>query len=165
VTYDRAPILTSPQARECLRTAWQTVQERFPFIILAICLLPDHLHAIWSLPEGDINYSVRWKEIKRLFSMAYLDQVDLESEQSFSRLRRGDAPVWQRRFWEHTLRDERDYYNHLDYLHYNPVKHGLVQNVADWPWSSFHRFVKNGWYSPDWGSDVGEKLGDFNCGE
>jgi putative transposase len=96
-----------------------------------VCLLPDHIHCIWTLPDRDINYSVRWKEIKRLFTKSYLEQIGPGDIRSESRVRRGEAAIWQRRFWEHTIRDQTDLNHHLDYIHYNPVKHGLVQTVSD----------------------------------
>jgi putative transposase len=165
VTFDRAPFLTQPEAREILHFAWETVKERFPFTTEAVCLLPDHLHCIWSLPEGDTNYSIRIKEIKRLFTFRYREYIGSQDLLNDSRIVRAEAPVWQRRFWEHTIRDERDYHQHLDYIHYNPVKHGLVQKVADWPWSSFQRFVRMGWYEPHWGGEAEKAIQELNCGE
>ncbi len=151
VTYNRQPFLTTEGARNCLHNAWEDVQVRFPFVTVAVSLLPEHVHCLWRLPEGDSNYSIRWKEIKRLFSKNYPIQ-DMPGETiSESRLKRGEKLIWQRRFWEHTIRDENDLRNHMEYIHYNPVKHGLVQRAWDWPWSSFHRYVKMGLYEKDWG--------------
>jgi len=155
VTYARKPIFNNPLARDFLHAAWVNTCERFPFITEAVCLLPDHIHCIWTLPENDANYSVRWKEIKRLFTREYAWQIDPGEERNDSRVRRGEAAIWQRRFWEHLLRDDSDFYNHVNYIHLNPVKHGLVQRVSEWPWSSFHRFVKMGHYEPDWEPAVG----------
>ena len=154
VTYQRLPIFAEKEAREILRDAWDDVGKRFPFTTDAICVLPDHVHCMWSLPEGDANYSVRWKEIKRVFSKVYQRQVRLMDSDNESRMVRKEAGIWQRRFWEHAIRDEVDLYHHFDYIHFNPVKHGYVKNVRDWPWSSFHRFVQLGLYDKDWGSDV-----------
>jgi putative transposase len=137
------------EARNNLRWALLDVIKRFPFTIDAICLLPDHLHCIWTLPGGDANYSVRWKEIKRLFSKKCINIVGTYELRSASREKRKEVMVWQRRFWEHALRDEEDLQRHLDYIHYNPVKHGLVQRVKDWQWSSFHRYVRMGCYEAD----------------
>jgi len=100
---------------------------------------------------------VRWKEIKRLFSKGYLEQIGPGEARNASRQKRGEAAIWQRRFWEHTLRDEADLNRHVDYIHYNPVKHGLVKRAADWPWSSFHRYVKEGFYDIDWGQGSEER--------
>jgi putative transposase len=151
VTYYRAPILTAPASRNLLRVAWLNVQDRYPFTTLAVCLLPDHLHTLWRLPDGDQNYSLRWREIKRIFTQNYLESIGPGEPRSASRVKRGEAAIWQRRFWEHTLRDEEDLNRHMDYIHYNPVKHGLVGRVGDWPWSSFSRYVQSGRYEPDWG--------------
>jgi putative transposase len=153
VTYHRLPILTTALSREILHSGWENVNKRFPFTTDAICLLPDHLHCIWTLPEGDANYSLRWGEIKKLFTKAYLRQIGPGEKRNESRLKRGEAAIWQRRFWEHTIRDLDDYNRHLDYIHYNPVKHGLVKNVIDWPWSSFHRLVKDEYYESGWGTN------------
>jgi putative transposase len=131
----------------------------------AVCLLPEHLHCIWVLPEGDANFSVRWKEIKRLFTKGYLSQVGPGETRSASRLSRGEATIWQRRFWEHTIQDEDDLNRHRDYIHYNPVKHGLVQSVSAWQWSSFHRYVRMGHYDPDWGAGVEQDVNGMRCGE
>jgi putative transposase len=132
VTYHRRAILTTAQSRAFLRSAWIDVNERFHFITDAVCILPDHLHCIWTLPEGDQNYSVRWGEIKKVFSKAYLKQNESEEPRNESQRKRGEAAIWQRRFWEHTIRDLDDYHRHLDYIHFNPVKHGLVENAAEW---------------------------------
>jgi len=141
------------------------VRGRFPFTIDAVCLLPDHIHCIWRLPDGDADYSVRWKEIKRLFSRSYIDQVNPGDLRNESRVSRGEAAIWQRRFWEHLIRDEEDYSRHLDYIHYNPVKHGLVQRVSAWPWSSFHRYVSMGYYEMGWGEAIKKEIHKMSCGE
>ncbi len=124
-----------------------------PFETVAISLLPEHLHCVWTLPEYDQNYSIRWKEIKRLFTKGYLEEIGPGEDRNASRQKRGEAAIWQRRFWEHTIRDQEDFNRQIEYIHYNPVKHGLVTRVVDWPWSSFHRFAKMGLYSPEWGPD------------
>jgi putative transposase len=147
VTYRRAPLLTKQLSRTLLREAWKNVQERYPFSTDAICLLPDHIHCIWTLPEGDFDFPIRWAEIKRLFSMQY---HKIHSDICLNRLNE-KSQVWQSRFWEHMIRDEHDLNNHIDYIHINPVKHQLVSMVKDWPWSSFHRFVRLGLYDTYWG--------------
>ncbi|HEY1376002.1 MAG TPA: transposase [Gemmataceae bacterium] len=152
VAFGRRPILTTPAARRCLREAFATVQHRWPFSVVAIALLPDHLHTIWTLPEGQADYSVRWQRIKDLFTQGFLDAGGASEPVSASRRRRRERQVWQRRFWEHTVRDEDDLKRCADYVHWNPVKHGLVGRVRDYPWSSFHRFVRAGEYEPNWGS-------------
>lgn len=163
VTYHRLPILVTEEARNILHWAWMDVTQRLPFTTDAICLLPEHLHCIWTLPDGEANYSVRWKEIKRLFSREYGGSVGVPNVKSASREKRGETTIWQRRFWEHTIRDEKDLEQHLNYIHYNPVKHGLVDAVRNWEWSSFHRYVQMGYYGIEWGSD-GNNI-TIQCGE
>ena len=141
VTKNRIPIFTSEARVELLRNAFRKVQRRQPFTIDAIVVLPDHLHCIWRLPDADQDYSGRWREIKKAFSRCITTQTNS----------RGERPVWQRRFWEHAIRDERDWRTHMDYVHYNPVKHGHVRRPGDWPWSSFRRCVARGWYDASWG--------------
>jgi len=156
VTYRRQPILTSLQARTIPHLAWDKVNQRFPFVTNAICLLPDHIHCIWTLPEGDTNYAIRWGEIKKQFTKAYHRQIGHGEQPNLSRLTRGESTIWQRRFWEHTIRDQDDYHRHLDYIHYNPIKHGYVTKAVDWEWSSFNRYVEKGIYDKDWiGGDEG----------
>jgi putative transposase len=143
VTRERKPVFTSDRNIEALRHAFRTVRERRPFAVEAIAVLPDHLHCIWRLPENDADYSGRWREIKKLTSRAIAPLSDERKERG----------LWQRRFWEHAIRDHRDWRLHMDYVHYNPVKHGLVRRPRDWPWSSFARWVERGWYELDWGED------------
>ncbi len=160
VTYHRRRILTLPTSRKILHDAWLKVQNRQPFETLAICLLPDHLHCLWKLPEGDPDYSTRWKAIKRDFSVHYLKQIGPGEERNNSRQNQGEAAIWQRRFWEHYIDSKVDLENHLDYIHYNPVKHGYVSKPGDWPWSSFGRYVKQGIYDSEWvGGDEGRLSG------
>ncbi len=127
---------------ETLRAAVRQTRSRHPFHIDAWVVLPDHLHCVWTLPRGDANYSARWKAIK----IAFTKSLPATERLTPIRRARGERGIWQRRFWEHTLRDDRDYSAHLDYVHYNPVKHGLVKRVSEWPYSSFHRCVKAGIY-------------------
>ena len=141
------------------------MRKRYPFRTDAVCLLPEHIHAIWTLPEGDADYSIRWREIKRLFTKGYLSEIGPGESRNESRQKRGEAAIWQRRFWEHTLRNEQDFNRHVDYLHFNPVKHRLVDRVREWPWSSFHRYVRMGFYSDDWGVGIGQKIEEMACGE
>jgi putative transposase len=140
-----------------LRAAFRYVRNRHPFTIDAIVVLPDHLHAIWSLPDGDADFATRWRLIKAAFSRA----LPKGERISPSRLRKDERRIWQRRYWEHTLRDERDYSRHVDYIHFNPVKHRLVTQVKDWRYSSFLRMVRLGAYPVDWGGDVAEGNTEF----
>ena len=143
---------------QCLRKAFRLARRKQPFAIDAIVVLPDHLHCIWTLPSGDADYSHRWRLIKGSFSRALV-----HTNRPIRRNAKGEYNVWQRRFWEHTVRDERDLQAHVDYIHYNPVKHGLVTRVGDWPYSSFHQFVRLGWLSADWAGDP--NLFDGSTGE
>ena len=133
-----------------LRQAFRYVRRRHPFEIEAIVILSDHLHAIWTLPADDADFALRWRLIKTTFSR----NLPLGESVSTSRAGRGERGIWQRRYWEHTLRNEADLARHADYIHYNPVKHGHVSRVQDWPHSSFHRMVKLGVYPLDWAGDA-----------
>lgn len=137
-----------------LRKAYGGVHRSLPFTTIAVAVLPDHIHAVWKLPEGDADYSLRWSRIKAEFSRG-LPAV----ERSPSKQQRREKGIWQRRFWEHQIRDHIDLERHVDYIHYNPVKHGLGSRVSDWPHSSFHRYVSAGWLSADWAGDVREAVG------
>ena len=152
VTHHRRPILTTDVARPLLRQAFRDVQRERPFELTAIVLLPDHLHAIWELPPGDSDDSTRWRRIKSLFTSAWLAAVGESIGVTESRASRLERGVWQRRFFEYTCRDDTDLKRCLAYLHVNPLKHGLVERVADWLWSSFHRYVEFGEYPSNWGS-------------
>ena len=140
-----------------LRSAFRYARDRDPFTIEAIVVLPDHLHCIWTLPEADSDFATRWRLIKSAFSRG----LPRNERISQSRLHRGERGIWQRRYWEHTLRDQDDFANHVDYVHINPVKHGHVTRVADWPFSSFHRMVRLGIYPEDWAGSVADHAGEF----
>ncbi len=134
---------------EMFYTALEQIKTRHPFVINAMVVLPDHLHCIWTLPDGDCNYSLRWQQLKGLFSRQ-LPKLEVVSE---SRKRKSERGIWQRRFWEHTIRDEADYINHINYIYFNPVKHGWVNAVKNWPYSTFHNDVQTGLYDINWGCD------------
>lgn len=134
---------------EALRDAVGVVRRRYPFEIIAWVVLPDHLHCMWKLPEGDTDYSNRWRLIKTIFSK----KLPRSEFVSLRRKARGERGVWQRRYWEHTIVDEKDFNSHVDYVHINPLKHGLVQDLVSWPYSTFHRFVRDGVYSADWAGE------------
>ncbi|MEH6875356.1 MAG: transposase [Candidatus Competibacter sp.] len=129
-----------------LRDAFRRVRAAHPFRIEAVVVLPDHLHTLWTLPAGDHDFSLRWRQLKSAFSRA----METEEHLSASRARKRERGIWQRRFWEHAIRDEEDFSRHVDYIHYNPVKHGHVKSVVEWPYSSFHRHVGWGVYPADW---------------
>jgi len=142
---------------EQLRSAFRYCRERHPFRIDAIVVLPEHLHAVLTLPAGDTDYSLRWRLIKASFSRS-LPKCEGRAQ---SRVAKGERGIWQRRYWEHTVQDQRDYAHHLDYLHFNPVKHGHVKTVREWPYSSFHRFVRAGLYPDNWGGGTATDNGTF----
>ncbi len=146
VTYDRRKLFCSEWARRCLREAIVETQSRYPYESIAFCLMPEHLHCMWKLPEDDANYSIRWAMIKGLFTRRYRGPTSRPGAATASRVRKGEACIRQRRFWEHRIRDERDLQKHINYIHWNPVKHGLVARLEDWPWSTYHRYVKEGFY-------------------
>jgi putative transposase len=154
VTYRRRRILTDDTCRQWLREAIQLTRRNRPFIIDAWVLMPDHMHCLWTLPEGDADYATRWKVIKTEFSKRAGSTYHKQEWMTRSKRKRRESTMWQRRGWEHLIRNETDYARHFDYIHYNPVKHELVQRVQDWPYSSFHRYVKEGVYSVDWGGVV-----------
>jgi len=131
---------------DLLRESIRFVKSQRPFYIDAWVVLPDHLHAVLTLPDDDVDYSSRWREIKKRFSKS-LPKTEFLTQ---TRKRKNERGIWQRRFWEHTIRDDNDYWHHVNYVHFNLLKHGLVSQVADWPYSSFHRAVKQGIYANNW---------------
>ncbi len=143
---------------DALRSAIRTVQSAHAFRIDAVVILPDHLHCIWTLPPNDLDFSTRWGMIKGNFSRL-IAKTELVSA---SRLKRGERGIWQRRFWEHLIRDEDDFKTHVDYIHWNPVKHGWVRRVTDWPHSSFHSYLRRGIYEKNWGEVA---VADIAAGE
>jgi len=156
VAHRRRPILCDDAVRIALRQAIERVRVRLPFVTDAMVLMPDHLHCIWTLPDGDIDFSSRWSQIKHHVSYACAPLYPMTM--SKSRQQRGAAPIWQRRFWEHQIRNETDMERHVDYIHYNPVKHGLAASASAWPYSTFERFIHAGVYPRDWG-------GNPTCGD
>jgi len=165
ITFNRASILVEPSALRLLRHVWKKVAKRLPFSTDAVCILPDHIHMMITLPENDSDYSIRIREIKRLFTRYYQNSIEEIAARNASRIRQKEATIWQRRFWEHTIKDEQDYENHFDYIHFNPVKHGYVRSVVEWEWSSFHRYVRQGVYEPDWGDGLIMGKIETNYGE
>jgi putative transposase len=141
-----------------LRAALRTTRRERPFTIDAIVILPEHLHAVFTLPLDDADFSGRWRRIKSLFTRSVA-----AAGAAHHGKRKGEYALWQRRFWEHTIRDDGDLARHVDYIHINPLKHGLVTRVMDWPYSSFHRYVRQGLLPQDWAGEVGN--GDAGFGE
>ena len=140
-----------------LRTEMRDVKQRHPFHIDAMVILPDHLHCVMTFPVGDADYPMRWTLIKAGFSR----RIPKTERRNSSRIDKGERGIWQRRYWEHMIRDQHDYARHVDYIHFNPVKHGYAQRAADWPYSSIHRYIASGVLTQDWGAGEGEENGRF----
>ena len=141
---------------DALRNAFRTARNERPFEVDGIVILPDHVHAVMKLPLDDSDFAGRWRRIKGHFSSALLHAgVDI------ARHSNGELALWQRRYWEHTIRNEDDFERHIDYVHFNPVKHGYVRRVGDWPHSSFHLYVRAGLLPGDWAGEVGEGADAF----
>jgi len=151
VTHHRNSIFSEPENIQRLRNALKEVMREAPFQIPAAVVLPDHMHFLWCLPRGDRDYSRRVGRMKVLFTRSLGHTVESYPVGSASRRKHRESEIWQRRFWEHTIADEEDFERHLDYIHYNPVKHGLVACAHLWPYSSFSRWVQAGYYNPEWG--------------
>ena len=130
-----------------LRRAFDITRSRRPFLTLAYCVLPDHMHTVWEMPENDADFGLRWRVIKRLFTSGLAPA----STRSTSKIVKREKGIWQRRFWEHQIRDDADLQHHVDYVHFNPVKHGHAKVACEWPYSSFQTYVQRGWLPQDWG--------------
>ena len=139
---------------DLLRDSVRSVRRRFPFVIHGWVVLPDHLHCVIELPDSDADFPKRWRLIKMNFSKG----LPHSERRSNVRIRRGERGVWQRRYWEHLIRDESDNRSHMDYVHINPLKHGLVSRVADWPYSTFHQYVRHGVYPLDWAGEGADNV-------
>ena len=153
VTLNRSPFFVNEGRIEALREAFRKVMTVRPVQIDAMVILPEHLHCIWRMPEGDADYSSRWREIKKAASRQISTATNARNERN----------VWQRRFWEHAIRDEEDWRNHMDYIHYNPVKHGLANRPSEWRWSSFRSAVAKGWYEESWGVSEPATIIGMDC--
>jgi putative transposase len=151
VTHNRRPFLCEPENIDLLRDAFRYVMTSHPFIIDAIAILPEHIHCIWTLPPADNDFSTRWRLLKSYFTRRCQQQY--HGKLSASRFDKRERSIWQRRFWEHQIQNDRDFIHHFDYVHYNPVKHNLVRSTKDWQFSSFHHHVRQGIYTLDWGSE------------
>ncbi len=161
VSYRRRLILCTDSIRAALRAAIEKVRVERPFTIDAWVLLPDHLHCLWTLPDGDADFSTRWKLIKHDVSLACGETFHRDDWMTALKRKHREATIWQRRFWDHRIRNEADFARHFDYLHFNPVKHGVVENARDWPYSAFHRHVRNGIYPLDWGGPAVQLDGEY----
>ncbi|MEO2217097.1 transposase [Chromobacterium vaccinii] len=134
---------------DVLREVVRAVKVTHPFTIHGWVVLPDHLHCVWELPADNADFALRWRLIKMMFSK----RIGKGENLSLSRAQRKERGIWQRRYWEHQIRDAADLQAHVDYIHYNPVKHGYVERVMDWPYSSFHHYVRQGWLPADWAGE------------
>jgi putative transposase len=159
VTFQRVPIFADDSKVDFLNECIKETKQNYPFKVNAVVILPDHIHTIWTLPDTDDNFSTRWMLIKKRFSHRYSADYLLVNE---SRLRKREKGIWQRRFWEHLIRDDEDFRMHCDYIHYNPVKHGLTGSPGLWKHSSFSQFVEKGYYSSGWGTHEPGKLIKIN---
>jgi putative transposase len=148
VTHARRPLFDEPHHVDTLREAFRAIRTARPFSVDAVVVLPDHLHCIGTLPPGDSDYSIRWRLIKTWFTKRASGSVRCQTDAA--QARRGEQAIWQRRFWEHCLRDQADFDRHVDYIHFNPVRHGYVRQARDWRYSSFHRYVREGLLLDDW---------------
>jgi putative transposase len=161
-TARRQPVLTHPAMLTALRDAVRETRRALPFTVVAWVVLPDHLHTIWELPPGDPDFSLRWAHIKQAVTRVYSEMPFALKTRSLSRIRRREGTLWQRRFWEHRIRDEIDLVQHVEYIHYNPVKHGYVSLLRDWPRSTFHKYVRSCIYPQQWGDgEYVEESGDY----
>jgi putative transposase len=161
VTYRRRAFLCNDDVLKALRDAIDKTRTQYPFTIDAWVILPDHMHAIWTLPPEDADFATRWRLIKRYLTLACGASLHEPHLMTTSKIKHRESTLWQRRYWEHLIRDDDDYAKHMDYVHFNPVKHALVNRVMDWPHSSFHRYVKQGLYAVDWGLAVKVDAGEF----
>ena len=162
VTYQRRSFLCDDRVRIALRDAIRKVQAKYPFSVEAWVLLPDHFHCIWTLPVADSNFQLRIRLLKRFVTLSCSGFLHRDSINTESRRKRKESTLWQRRYWEHQIRSDNDRKHHMDYIHYNPVKHGYVTSVKDWPFSSFHRDIDAGVYNENWGCKIEHNI---NCGE
>jgi putative transposase len=165
VTYRRRRVLCNEDIRSALREAIRSVRAEHPFAIDAWVLLPDHVLCIWTLPVGDDDYPARWAKIKRFVTQRCGARYPNDARRAASNRRRNEGALWQRRYWEHLVRDPQDLNRCRDYVHWNPVRHGHVRRVRDWPYSTFHRFVRSGLYPLDWGGGDAPGMGGDGFGE
>jgi putative transposase len=157
VTYERKPLFRAATAVALLRRTMALVREERPFILRGAVILPDHLHLLCELPGGDADFSTRVGLVKARFTRAVLAETGANADVCASRRRHRERAIWQRRFWEHTIRDDGDFGARMEYIHYNPVKHGLATCPHAWPYSSFHRWVREGRYAADWQCTCGQR--------
>lgn len=150
VTHQRQHLLTQNEYLKYLRQAFQHVRKKRPFTIDAIVILPDHLHCLWKLPPDDDDFATRWRLIKHFVSCGINKNLN------------NKEVIWQKRYWEHCIRNESDWKNHMDYIHYNPVKHGYVTSPMEWSYSSFSNAVEKGLYNKNWGENLNSEIVQMN---
>lgn len=160
VTYNRYPLFSNPQATKLFLNLLDEISNKFSYDCLAFSILPNHIHLLIQLSQEYPNFSVFIRELKRLFSIKFQKSDPILFVPNSSRQKHHEVTIWQRRFWDHIIVDEQDLQNHLDYIHFNPVKHGLTQDPSEWPWSSFSDYLEKGYYSYDWVPDK-ERLEKF----
>ncbi|MGD2181334.1 REP-associated tyrosine transposase [Lusitaniella coriacea] len=163
VTHQRDKWLCKDIGRQALREAILKIKSKHPFLIDAFVLLPEHFHCLFTLPPKDRDLSVRLRLIKTHVTKHHGKRIDIKREISHSRRQRKEQNLWQRRFWEHLIRDEQDFNRHCDYIHYNPVHHGLCNSPQDWAFSTVHRFIREGVYPPGWGGNGEMVVEDLGC--
>lgn len=161
----RQPFLIDVDVRAALREGIERVRESMPFEIDAWVLLPDHLHCIWTLPDGDADFSSRWRIIKTIVTQHCGPRLNVDEILSDRRKRKNQSSLWQQRFWEHQIRDDADFARHVDYIHWNPVKHGHAKHTGDWPYSSLHRYIRNGLLPANWGEVNADQYSGKDFGE
>lgn len=154
VTYRRQPILCDAPLRTALRRAIEEVRASRPFTVDAWVLLPDHLHCLWTLPPGDADFATRWSLIKRRVSQFCREHYRRPEWLAPSKRKHRESTLWQRRYWEHLIRDEHDCARHVDYIHHNPVRHGHCRTPGEWPYSTVHRYIAAGVLPADWGASA-----------
>jgi len=158
VTYQRIKLFSRPENIDRLLNVMEDIRRHHPFSTIAQVVLPDHIHAIWELPPNDQDFPKRWRLIKTGFTKQISIADDLPNP--VSRQRKNERTIWQRRYWEHTIRDDTDLDRHIDYIHFNPVHHGLSKYPHEWKHSTFLRFVEEGYYPVDWAtSDIFKGIG------
>jgi putative transposase len=156
----RYPIFKEETTVDLLKKCFQSTMSTHSFKIDAIVIMPDHLHTIWTLPDEESDFSIRWQKIKGTFSRNYSGEKAMDITESM--IKKNEKGIWQRRFWEHAIRNQEDFNRHCDYIHFNPVKHGLAHSPSEWKFSSFRKFVEKGLYSSDWGEVEGKELMDMD---
>lgn len=165
VTYNRSPIFSNIQTSDLFLNLLNKVTKQFHYECLAYSILPDHIHLLIQLSPNNPNFSIPIRELKRLFSVSYKRINPLMPLPNASRQKHHETTIWQRRFWDHVIKDERDLERHLNYIHFNPVKHGYSDDPSQWPWSSYSSYIENGYYPKEWSPEQNQFDDSDNWGE